>query len=93
MGTFARVIRVLSGLGLAWALAGCSSSSPRSFENWEYERAVEELARSTRQTRIREPAPLQVKPPAPGLKPTNSVEDSDDRHPSRWKRKLKASYA
>jgi hypothetical protein len=74
-------------------LWGCSSNSPRSFENWEFERAVEEMARSTRQARIRQPAPLQVKPAAPDLKPTDSVEDSDERHPSRWKRKLKASYA
>jgi hypothetical protein len=93
VGRVARFIRVLSALGLAWAAAGCSFGSPRGADRWTFERAAKELARSTRKSRVRAPATPQVKPAAPDVKPSDSVEDSDDRHPSRWKRKLKASYA
>ncbi len=93
MDGFARVVRLFSGAALIWVLSGCAVGGRNNYEVLEFHKAVEELARSARPMHAREPQPTTRIKPAIQPKPTDSAEDSDDRHPSRWNRKLKASYA
>ena len=86
--------RIACGLLIvALTAAGCGMSGQSRYESWQFERTVEEIARSTRHTsQSAPPVTRQVKPAAAQSKTTDS-RDYDERHPSRWKRKLKAAYA
>jgi hypothetical protein len=81
-------------IALALATCGCMMSGGNRNQAWQFQRVVEEAARSTQRARSTGPRPAtpQAKPNSAQPKTTDST-DSDERHPSRWKRKLKAAYA
>lgn len=82
-------------IALALMTCGCLATGGNRGQAWQFQRVVEEAARTTQRNRSsgpRSPAP-QAKPTNPQQKTTDTTNDSDERHPSRWKRKLKAAYA
>ncbi|MEK6642488.1 MAG: hypothetical protein AABZ08_01150 [Planctomycetota bacterium] len=81
-------------IALALTTCGCLMSGGNRNQAWQFQRVVEEAARSTQRARSTVPRPpnAQAKPTSAQPKTTDST-DSDERHPSRWKRKLKAAYA
>ena len=84
--------------GLLWVLSSVGACGPvdsTHSQSWQFERAVEEMARSAHRTGTvsAPPAVNEARPPAAQPKTTESTKQYDERHPSRWKRKLKAAYA
>ena len=92
------LMRMAGLAGLVWitlSTGACGPAGNSQYQTWQFERAVEEMARSTRRAgAVSPPAPHETKSPAAGQpKTTESTRQYDERHPSRWKRKLKAAYA
>ena len=96
MNGVARISRLAGGLlWVALVVSGCGLGGQSRYESWQFERAVEEMTRSSRRNTQQSSPPVtrQAKPPTQQPKTTESTKDDDERHPSRWKRKLKAAYA
>ena len=95
MKALARLGCLAGSLWIVLAVGGCGPTSASHYQSWQFERAVEEVARTSRRTgNAGAPSTVrQNKSPTVSPKTTESTKQYDERHPSRWKRKLKAAYA
>ena len=86
MNANTRVSSVLLCLLLYWGLIGLSGCASAPFDL-----GIESTLTPSAPV-VPANAP-EAEPTTPDAKPVDAEEDSDDRHPSRWRKKLRAKYA